>query len=71
MEPLNKGYLGDSMNSLVLVFVQRLSMSIREVIFLGPQAVSLLERSFILCPFLGGSIIGGFTVCIFAAVMYL
>ena len=30
--------------------------------YLGPQAVSLVERSIIHCPYLGGSTMGGFTV---------
>ena len=30
--------------------------------YLGPQAVSLVERSIIHCPYLGGSTVGGSTV---------
>ena len=60
VEPLNKGHFGDNINSLVLSFVERLSSSRR--LYLGSQAVSLVERSIIHCPYLRGSTIGGFTV---------
>ena len=36
--------------------------TIGKTTFLGPCTVSLVERLFILCPFLGGSTIGDFTV---------
>ena len=36
----------------------------RESKYLGPQAVSLAERSIIHCPYLGGSTTGGFIVFI-------
>ena len=62
-EPLNKGHIGDNINSLVSSFVERLSSSrrlqmylnYRKSKYLGPQAVSLVESSNIHCPYLGGS----------------
>ena len=71
VEPPNKGHFGDNnINPAVLSLVERLSSSRRfsmyrnygEWYFLGPQSVSLVERSNIQCPFLGGSFIRGSTV---------
>ena len=66
VKPLNKGHVGGNINSLVLSFVERLSSfwrwsmysNYKEGNFLGPRAASIVQRSFILCPFLGGSTIG-------------
>ena len=69
-EPLNKGHIGDNTNSLVLSFLETREVVIfSEVLnskyYLGPQAVSLVERSIIQCHvhcrYLRGSTIGGFT----------
>ena len=65
MEPLNKGHIGDNINSAVSSFVERLSSfggskCIRTIIvksILGPRPVSFIERSIIPCPYLGGSTI--------------
>ena len=70
MEPPNKGHFGDNINSAVVSFVERLSSLRRfkmywETNFLGPCPVSFVERFLILCPYLGGSTIGGSTVLFF------
>ena len=66
----NKGHFGDNINSAVLSLVERLSPSRRFLMYgnymdsnvLGLEAVSLVERSNIQCPFLGVSFIRGSTV---------
>ena len=54
------------MNSADLVFVERFSSlegsKIIVGIILGPQVVSFVDRFIILCPYLGESTIGDFTV---------
>ena len=70
VEPLNKGHIGDNINSAVFPFIERLSSfrgpkcskTIGHVIFLGPRTVSFEERFIIQCPYFGGSTIGGSTV---------
>ena len=70
VKPLNKGHFGDNINSAVLSLVE-MSSSPRFLMhgnymdsnILG-LAVSLVERSNIQCPFLGGSFIRSSTVCI-------
>ena len=67
LEPPNKGYVGDNINSLVLSFVQRLSSSwrlivnllklaIRKAIFwdFGHSFVPCIERSLYCVPFSEG-----------------
>ena len=48
----------------LVLFLEVVSV-LGKINFLGPRAVSLVERSFILCPFLGGSTVRGFTIYIF------
>ena len=70
VEPPNKGYFGININSAVLSLVERQFSSRRFSMYenhredniLGPEKVSLVERSNIQCPFFGGSTIGGSTV---------
>ena len=69
VEPPNKGHIGVNVNSLVLSFVERLSSSqrlqiYRESEYLGPRAVTLVERFIVDCPYLGGSLIRYSTVYI-------
>ena len=72
VEPLNKGHIGDNINSAVVSFVERLSSLRRFKMYydytcIGKQIscpVSFIERSIILCPYLGGSTIRGSTVFI-------
>ena len=67
---VNKGHFGDNINSAVLSLVERLSLSRRFLMYgnymdsniLGLEAVSLVERSNIQCPFLGVSFIRGSTI---------
>ena len=64
MEPPNKGHLGDNINSADVPFVERLSSlrrfkmywDYREANFWDLELCPLyIERSIILCPYLGGS----------------
>jgi len=65
-----QGHFGNNINSAVVSFVERLSFSrrfkmywiYRETNYSGPWKVSFVERSNILCPYLRGSTIGGFTI---------
>ena len=62
VEPPNKGHVGDNINSAVVSFVERLSSfgGSKCIRTIGKQI--FVERSIILCPYLGGSTIGGSTV---------
>ena len=70
VKPPNKGHFGNNINSSLLSFVERLSSSRRfkmyynhrQTNYLGPSKASFVERFIILCPYLGGSTIGGLTV---------
>ena len=61
VKPLNKRHFGDNINSAVLSLSRRFLMYGNYNI-LGLEAVSLVERSNIQCPFLGVSFIRGSTV---------
>ena len=76
VECLNKGHVGDNINSLVLSFSERLSSSRRLWIYwnyrkskcLGLQSVSLVQRSIIHYPNFRGSTIGDLTCTVFLSV---
>ena len=77
MKPPNKGHVGDNINSVVLFFVERLSsfggskcIRFYKETFFGARPVSFVERSIIICPYLGGSTIGGSTVRVQAIISY-
>ncbi len=63
LEPLNKGHVGASHFVLCRELVR--SSEIKNVLTiwenenLGPRRVSFVERLFLMCPPLGGSLIGG------------
>ena len=66
MEPLNKGHVGDNINSATLSFIERLSSfrgsKCTKTIGHGPRTVSFVERFIIQCPYFEGFTIGGSTV---------
>ena len=66
MEPLNKGHFGDSINSADLFFVERFSSLGGSKCYCrnytGAISRVLCKRFVILCPYLGESTIGVFTV---------
>ena len=72
VEPPNKGHIGDNINSAVVSFVEKLSSfggskcirTIGKQVFGTLNCVLCIERSIILCPYLGGSTIGGSTVTV-------
>ena len=78
VKPPNKGHFGDNINSAVLSLVERFSPSQRFLMhgnymdsnILGLEAVSLVERSNIQCPFLGVSFIRGSTVNMYSVASY-
>ena len=58
VEPLRKGHLGEAL--YVLCKVQKTEcIGTIKTVFLGPQVVFFIERSIILCPYLGESTVGG------------
>ena len=61
VEPPNRGHVGGQHKFTSFVLCREVE-TIGEGNFLRPQVVFLVERSSMLCPFLGGSTIGGFTV---------
>ena len=70
VEPLNKGHFGDNINSADVSFVERLSSlrrfkmyyNYREINFVTLTCVLCREVYYTVCPYLGGSTIGGSTV---------
>ena len=63
---LIEGHFGDNISLVVLFFEERFSSLEGSKcivgIILGPQVLSFVERFIILCPNLGESTIGGFTI---------
>ena len=73
VEPLNRGHVGDNINSAILSFIERLSSfrgsqcPIGKIIFGTSNSVLCREVYYTQCPYFGGSTIRGSTVFIHTA----